>query len=320
MPKKLPITGETWIGNLDRAASLIGEKENFLFCGDIDPDSVGSMVSLALFLRLMDKQAAVVLPNGLNENLNYLTSILNHNSIRILNTEYEIKKLGSKVDTVIICDTANAKLIPFYSIILEEFIEKSVQVIEIDHHFGADSEAVAEKGIKLFREANATTEIIGELLQGLARKFPETTDPFSQRNILIGLITGLLGDTAGGKVITFKQDFDYWMKQLGGRLTENTRWRKTKNGRPGDSKSSKFETPDKIREYLDCLTVQQEEYLAVLMKGIDRQDGLGFLNLMSSAYKEIETICKPNDSDWFADILGFLLNHVPEATGKVGVV
>ena len=103
-------------------------------------------------------------------------------------------------------------------------------------------------------------------------------------------------------------------------MTENTRWRKTKNGRPGDSKNSKFETPDKIREYLDCLTIQQEEYLAVLMKGIDRQDGLGFLNLMNSAYKEIENICKPNDSDWFADILGFLLNHVPEETGKVGVV
>ncbi len=320
MPKKLPITGETWIGNLDRAASLIGEKENFLFCGDIDPDSVGSMVSLALFLRLMDKQAAVILPNGLNENLNYLTSILNHNSIRILNTEHEIRDLRNSVEVVIICDTANAKLIPFSPTLQEGFVQKSVQVIEIDHHFGADSDAVAEKGIKLFREANATTEIIGELLQTLARKFPETTDPFSQRNILIGLITGLLGDTAGGKVIAFKQDFDYWMKQLGGRLTENTRWRKTKNGRPGDSKSSKFETPDKIREYLDCLTVQQEEYLAVLMKGIDRQDGLGFLNLMNSAYKEIENICKPNDSDWFADILGFLLNHVPEETGKVGVV
>ena len=320
MPKKLPITGETWIGNLDRAASLIGEKENFLFCGDIDPDSVGSMVSLALFLRLMDKQAAVILPNGLSENISYLTSILNHNSIRILNTEHEIRDLRNSIEVVIICDTANAKLIPFFPTLKEEFVQKSVHVIELDHHFGADSKAVTEGGIKLFREANATTEIIGELLQNLARKFPETTDPFSQRNILIGLITGLLGDTAGGKVIAFKQDFDYWMKQLGGRLTENTRWRKTKNGRPGDSKSSKFETPDKIREYLDCLTVQQEEYLAVLMKGIDRQDGLGFLNLMSSAYKKIETICKPNDSDWFADILGFLLNHVPEETGKVGVV
>ena len=320
MPKKLPITGETWIGNLDRAVSLIGEKENFLFCGDIDPDSVGSMVSLALFLRLMDKQAAVILPNGLNENLSYLTSILNHNSIRILNTEHEIRDLRNSVEVVIICDTANAKLIPFSPTLQEEFVQKSVQVIEVDHHFGADSEAVTEGGIKLFREANATTEIIGELLQNLARKFPETTDPFSQRNILIGLITGLLGDTASGKAILFKKDFDYWMKKLGGRLTQNTRWRKTKNGRSGDSKNSKFDTPKQIREYLDCLTIQQEEYLAVLMNRIDRQDGLGFLNLMNSAYKEIENICKPNDSDWFADILGFLLNHVPEETGKVGVV
>ena len=317
---KQPIVGELWADHLERAVSLVGEKENFLFCGDIDPDSVGSMVSLALFLRLMDKQAAVILPNGLNENLSYLTSILNHNSIRILNTEHEIRDLRNSIEVVIVCDTANAKLIPFFTTLQEEFVQKNVQLIEVDHHFGADSEAVTEGGIKLFREANATTEIIGELLQNLAKKFPETTDPFSQRNILIGLITGLLGDTAGGKAAPFKKDFDCWMKKLEGRLAENTRWRKTKNGRSGDSKNSKFETPEQIREYLDCLTVQQEEYLAVLMNGIDRQGGLGFLNLMNSAYKQIENICKPNDSGWFTDILGFLLNHVPEETGKVGVV
>ena len=72
MPPKHPIVGETWVDSIDLAVSLIGKKENFLFCGDIDPDSVGSMVSLALFLRLMDKQASVILPNGLNENLSYL--------------------------------------------------------------------------------------------------------------------------------------------------------------------------------------------------------------------------------------------------------
>ena len=136
MPPKQPIVGEIWISNLDRAVSLIGEKENFLFCGDIDPDSVGSMVSLALFLRLMDKQAAVILPNGLNENLSYLTSILNHNSIRILNTEHEIRDLRNSVEVVIICDTANAKLIPFSPTLQEEFVQKSVQVIEVDHHLG----------------------------------------------------------------------------------------------------------------------------------------------------------------------------------------
>jgi nanoRNase/pAp phosphatase (c-di-AMP/oligoRNAs hydrolase) len=123
--RKQPIVGEIWADNIERAVSLIGEKENFLFCGDIDPDSVGSMVSLALFLRLMDKQASIILPNGLSENLNYLTSILNHNSIRILNTEHEIRDLRNSIEVVIVCDTANAKLIPFCSTLLEEFVEKA---------------------------------------------------------------------------------------------------------------------------------------------------------------------------------------------------
>ena len=82
-----------------------------------------------------------------------------------------------------------------------------------------------------------------------------------------------------------EQTASSWLKdeKLGGRLAEHTRWRKTKDGRSGDSKNSKFETPEQIREYLGCLTILQEKYLAVLMNGIDRQDGLGFLNLMTSA-------------------------------------
>ena len=320
MIQKEPIEGEFWVRNLGRAVSLVVEKEHFLFCGDVDPDSVGSMVSLALFLRLIDKQASVVLPNGLTENLNYLIKILNHNSIPIVKNESEIRGLRGHVEGIVICDTANSKLVPFYSVLMEEFIEKGIQVIEIDHHFGADSETVTERGIKLFREANATTEIVGEFLQNLARKFPETEDPFSQRNILVGLITGLLGDTVGGKAITFKNDFDYWMKKLGEKLTQNTRWRSARSGRPNDSKNSKFGTPENIGEYLDQLSNEQEKYIAILTERIEKQDGLGFLNLMNSAFEEVENICKPNGSEWFLDILGFLLNHIPEEAGKVGVI
>ena len=125
MSLKHPIVGETWVNNLDRAVSLVGKKENFLFCGDIDPDSVGSMVSLALFLRLMDKQAAVILPKRLNENLSYLTSILHHNSIRILNTGHEIKSLRNSVEVIIICDTANSKLIPFFQFYRKSFFKEA---------------------------------------------------------------------------------------------------------------------------------------------------------------------------------------------------
>jgi nanoRNase/pAp phosphatase (c-di-AMP/oligoRNAs hydrolase) len=193
-------------------------------------------------------------------------------------------------------------------------------VIEIDHHFGADSEAITTQGIKLFREANATTEIIGELLQNLFEKFPETTDPFSQRNILVGLITGLLGDTAGGKMISIKKDFDYWMKELGERLTNNTRWRKAREGRPSEGESSKFKTPEKIREYIDHLSIKQEDYLNAITSRVDKQNGLGLLNLMSSVHRQIDNICELQDFNWFPDILGPLLNRIPEEAGKLGVV
>ena len=80
----------------------------------------------------MDKP--FILPNGLNENLSYLISILNHNSIRILNTGHEIKNLRNSVEVIIICDTGNSKLILFFSILQEEFFQRSVPIIEIDHH------------------------------------------------------------------------------------------------------------------------------------------------------------------------------------------
>jgi len=317
--QKNPIKGEAWIENIDRAVRLIGEKENFLFCGDIDPDSVGSMISLALFLKQMDKQTSIVLANGLSDNLDYLITILNHNSIRILKTAGEIKSHLKNVEVLVICDTANDKLIPFYSVLFDNFFVQNLQVIEIDHHFGADSKSITKYSVKLFREANATTEIIGELLQNLTKKFPGVTDPFSHRNILIGLITGLMGDTVGGKIIPFKEDFDYWMREWGERLMQNTRWRKTKNNRLGDSKESKFKNPENIREYLDHLSSEQEEWLTILTNKMDIQNGLGFLNLVNSNFTR-NNVCPPCESDQFRDILGFLLNRVPEKAGKMGMI
>ena len=48
-----------------------------------------------------------------------------HLSTRFGKTENEIKDLGKNLEVVIICDTANLKLIPFYSVLLENFISKN---------------------------------------------------------------------------------------------------------------------------------------------------------------------------------------------------
>ena len=320
MTQKHPISGDVWAGNIKRTVELIEEKENFLFCGDIDPDSVGSMMSLALYMRLMDKQASLVIAHALGENLDYLTEILDYNAIRILKTEADIEKVRKNVDVLIICDTANTKLVPFYSKLSETYLKAGLPVVEIDHHFGADSEEVTRDGIKLFRQANATTEIIGELLQSLMERNPETPNPFKQRNILIGLITGLLSDTVGGKVVPLQEDFDYWMKKLGNQLTKHTRWREAKEGRSGDDPELKFDNPAKIRDYLSRLSKEQEVCLSALTSRVDVDSGLGILNVLNSTYDDVKDFCQPYATDWFADILGFLINRVPEKAGKVGVV
>ena len=44
------------------------------------------------------------------------------------------------------------------------------------------------------------------------------------------------------------------------------------------------------------------------------------LNLLNSTYSHVQNFCRPYDSPWFAYILGFLLNQIPEAPCKAGLI
>jgi hypothetical protein len=51
MRQKVPTSTNLWEENLEQAASLIQSNETFLFSADIDPDSVGAMLSLRCILE-----------------------------------------------------------------------------------------------------------------------------------------------------------------------------------------------------------------------------------------------------------------------------
>ena len=320
MKEKKPIGGTTWETNLNQAVDVIISNNSFLFCGDIDPDSVGSMLSLSLYLNQLDKKVFLVIPEPLGDNLDFFEKIIHYNAISILRTQGEIEAIKDEIETVIFCDTANTKLVPFYPFLSENILIKNPKVIEIDHHFGADSEELTDHGIKLFRNANANTEIIGNILENLYDKCPEGPNPFSQRNIILGLITGLLGDTVGGKVIHFKDDYNHWMDKLGERLENITRWRDENEERAQDCRSSKFGHPNHILDYLNRLTDDQEVCYNLLNARIEDKGKMGFLNLLPSTYQEVKNHCQKFESDWFVDIMGFLINAVPEKLGHAGVL
>ena len=320
MNRKKPLDDNVWRNNLRDAIKIINTSESFLFSGDIDPDSVGSMLSLSLYLNLLEKKVFLILPEKLGENLDFFEKIIEYNGITILRNEKQIETIKDEVETVIFCDTANTKLLPHYSYLSKNILFRKPKVIEIDHHFGADSEELTDYGIKLFCKANANTEIIGKILLTYHEDYPKGPDPFGQRNIILGLMTGLLGDTVGGKIIPFQEDYDYWMEMLKKSLKNITRWREFDNERNKDNKISKFGTPKQILEYLNRLTEEQEACLNFLNKRVELKGQIGFLNLLRSTQEEVKNTFKTFNPYWFADILNFILNSVPEKTGCAGMV
>ena len=84
MNGKKPLDDNVWKDNLRDAINIINTSESFLFSGDIDPDSVGSMLSLSLYLNLIEKKVFLILPQKLGENLNFFEKIIKYNGITIL--------------------------------------------------------------------------------------------------------------------------------------------------------------------------------------------------------------------------------------------
>ena len=314
MRLKVPTAKNLWEENLEQAAALIQSNENFLFSADIDPDSVGAMVSLALYLRIMGKQVYIVLSNSLGENLDHLEKMIEYNKIHTLRNADEIAGVKNGIDVVIFCDTANSKLIPFFPTIREHLLSRNVPVIEIDHHFGADSEKLADQAVTLYQNANATTEITGELLKKIHQKNPDLPHPFNQRNIVISILTGILGDTMGGRVVSHKQSYVQWMGTLGNKLKRNTRLRKPNGVRPGDDRTTKFQNPQQIQKYLTRLSREQEICLNALQQRMVTDGDVESLNLLNSTYSEVEAFCRPFDSPWFTYVLGFLLSQISDST------
>jgi nanoRNase/pAp phosphatase (c-di-AMP/oligoRNAs hydrolase) len=320
MNEKKPLNGTVWRENLNDALDIIKTTKKFLFSGDIDPDSVGSMLSLSLYLHQLDKNVFLILPENLGKNLDFFEKIIEHNSIQILRNKEQILAVKDEIETVIFCDTANIKLVPHYSLLAKNILSNKPKVIEVDHHFGADSEELTDYGIKLFRKANANTEIIGQILLTYHEKYHEGPSPFDQRNIILGLLTGMLGDTVGGKIIPFKEDYNYWMDFLNDRLQNITRWRESDAKRTIDRKDLKFGDPQQILEYLNQLTNEQEAYFNLLNDRTELKGKISFLNLFHSTQEDVADAYKPFDSYWFAGIQNFLINSVPEKSGCAGMV
>jgi len=315
MTSKTPITGEAWQRALEESVAFLHRHSGFLFCAYPDADAVGSMLSLALYLQRLGKQAWLVRPGPLHGKVEFLEDILNHNRIAILDSPAAIRQAAPEVEGVVFCDTATHKLVPFFSELAGLFIETGRPVLEIDHHFGTDSAAVAGHGLHLFRQANATTEIAAELLEAYFNTHPGSPNPFEQRNIVVSLLTGLITDTGGGNIPTRRDDYEFWNRRLGGLLKMQTRLNQAT-----DSAAPQFTSPEDIRRFLIQLSGEQACCVEALKRRIVSENGVGFLNLLDSALPAVEGPCRTRDAVWFNHIRDTMANVVTDVAGQVGLL
>ncbi|QPJ60841.1 MAG: hypothetical protein G3M70_02630 [Candidatus Nitronauta litoralis] len=315
MISKLAVSSEAWGPALSQSASFLRGHSGFVFCGYPDADALGSMLSLALYLKELGKRVYIVWPGPLIGKTDFLEDILRHNRVPLLGTAERIREYSEKVDALVVCDTANRKLVPLYKELKQHILAKETPVLEIDHHFGTDSEPVHPDGLHLFREANSTTEIAAEVLEAYAKADSEAPDPFKRRNILVSLLTGLIADTGGGNVSIRPEDYDFWVKRLGDRLTE-----KTRRGRVDtDQDVPHFSSPEDIKEFLVKLSDSERQGVERLQEEIVHENGVGVLNLLDATRSRVEASLQLSAAAW-AQILETMANAIPEVAGRVGMV
>lgn len=313
---KVPVTDKAWESRLEEAVSAINNNNCFLFSANQDAASVGTLTALGLYLSRLDKKVFLFLPEPIASGYDYLDKIIQYNYLRVVDTEDGIKRITDQVEAVIFFNTPNSSQIPLFSCITENILSRDPTVIEIDHHFGNDSEEIFPGEIKLFRQVDATAEIVADLLLKLFEKHPSLPEPLKQRNILLSLAASWLGDTAGGKDVHNKRDHDRWMELFRKNLDEVT----YNNDETGETQIKKFKSPEDIIEYFDLVSRTHEACFNIQNKEIVNEEGVGFLNLLNSTYENCKDVCPPYDSQGFAEVRDNLLNKVPEYSGKVGLL
>lgn len=306
---KVPITGKRWDANLHRAMGVFRENRHFLFSAYPDADALGAMLALALYLNLLNKKATLFLPSPVNSHLQILKEIIQYNHIDVVTEGEGLQSLQGKVDAVVFCDTAHARLVPYEPRFREYFLNRGVEAIEIDHHFGNDSAAVSENGIHLFRQANASTEIAAQLLREWHRASPELPAPFEYRNIVISLFMGLLADTFGGRAVLIPEDYHYWSRLLAEGLESS-----------GDNpKEDRFRRPEEILAHLNRLSPEQSLCVEELKEKIIHHEGVAELNLLDSSLTRLSRQPAEKGNGDFFQIWNTMANVVPQVGGKVGL-
>jgi nanoRNase/pAp phosphatase (c-di-AMP/oligoRNAs hydrolase) len=291
--------------------NVIDERDDFLIVGHSSPDEdcVASMVSMGLLLKKFSKNVDVYISDTIHEHFQYLLNICTYNSIGCLN---DIVEPDDGFKAVIICDTAKPSMVDLPDFGKKLMEDDSVVKIEIDHHIGGDSAYIGDKGYCLVTEATSASELVGLLALKLRNREDlieryNIAAPLS-RNLVLSILTGIVGDTNMGKFIKSKREKRYY--DIFSNLYSTLLKRET-------TKETNFSTMDEVFSEIKSLSSDEEQCFHYFNDRKKFSSSMGTVFLSS---KDMKNLSEKFESDTIISVSRSITDSLAEESGKLGLV
>jgi len=236
--------------------TLVKKHRSFLILGHETPDEdcFASTVAGALLLRKFNKHVSIFLECLPPENLKFLSSICKYNKI---NVYYGTMPPIRFVEVLCILDTPKPEMIAANGCIYNFLHDPTIPKVELDHHFGSDATYIGDPNYCLVLHASSTCEILCRICYKLANH-PEIRQRYSieelySRNLVLTLLTGMLGDAKMGNYISNSHDkevFDYFSKHLNLMLRISTH---------SEGHTKKIESMERLLDVMETTDAETEK-------------------------------------------------------------
>ncbi len=296
---------------IDNIINALQRKNHFLFLGHQNPDEdcIGSMVAFALIAGKFSKKANVYISESMHEHFQYLLDICRHNAISCSET---MDSIDDTVDVIVVCDTPKPSMIDLTPGIEELLHNKDILKIEIDHHLGADSIYIGDEGYRLVTEATSSSELVGLIAMKLAKrkdllKHYSIGNPLS-RNVILSVLTGIVGDTNMGQYIKSKRQKRYY--DIFSNIYSTLLERET-------TKDSNFMNKDEVFHEIQRLSAVEDRCFRYIYNKKKFSRSVGFSVLSRD---DMDYLYREFDSDTIVAVTRSVADHLAEESGRLGFV
>ncbi len=286
-------------------------RRSFLILGHENPDEdcIASMVAFSLLLSKFQKGVKICLGKKVHEHYQYLLNICKYNAIQVYDT---CDTFADDFDTIVICDTPKPSMVELSPRIKQLLFDSRILKIEFDHHIGADSRYIGDKGYCLVTEATSASELVGHLalkIRGKKELLAEyqIEDPFT-RNLVLAILSGIIGDTNMGQYLKSRREKRYYRlfsSMLNEMLEETT------------VKETNFKSIDEVYTELQRLSSKEDTCFSYFNGKKQFSGSVGYVALDEEDMAYLFSIC---DEETVVTVARAIANDLAEEGGMFSLV